>query len=88
MKKFITACLLALAANTANAGVIIEKPVKEKFTVYCKASRTSREGDCSQRSGVSEKASITVFATDFRIVNGELILPSGLVCKSWKVEKQ
>lgn len=73
MKKFITACLLALTSLSANAGVIIEKPVKEKFTVYCK---------------VSEKASITVFATDFRIVNGELILPSGLVCKSWKVEKQ
>lgn len=73
MKSYIVACLLALAANTANAGVIIEKPVKEKFTVYCK---------------VSEKASITVFATDFRIVNGELILPSGLVCKSWKVEKR
>lgn len=73
MKNTIVACLLALAANTANAGVIIEKPVKEKFTVYCKAG---------------EKASITVFATDFRIVNGELILPSGLVCKSWKVEKK
>lgn len=73
MKKFITACLLVLTSLSANAGVIIEKPVKEKFTVYCKAG---------------EKASITVFATDFRIVNGELILPSGLVCKSWKVEKQ
>lgn len=74
MKNTILACLLALTASlSANAGVIIEKPVKEKFTVHCKAG---------------EKASITVFATDFRIVNGELILPSGLVCKSWKVEKK